>query len=220
VQQGYYIVPDHLNTPRAIQDQTGNTVWRWDQREPFGVTQPNTDPDGDGVAFDFPLRFPGQYQDRETSLNYNYFRDYDPSVGRYVQSDPIGLRGGLNSYLYGKGDPLRNADRNGLGPLVFAACAVLSYGYTAYTFYHEMHNLLESTAQLRDQLLRVNQRISQCPIDDPQLAELDRIKRDLELALAQTTRAGIGVGASGLVDFGLETVAFGTCTLLLATPTP
>ena len=41
-------------------------MWRWDQQEPFGATPPNDDPDGDGVKFDFPLRFPGQYFDRET----------------------------------------------------------------------------------------------------------------------------------------------------------
>ncbi|MDP2198128.1 MAG: RHS repeat-associated core domain-containing protein, partial [Sulfurimicrobium sp.] len=36
------------------------------------------------------LRLPGQYWDEETGLHYNYFRDYDPGSGRYVQSDPIG----------------------------------------------------------------------------------------------------------------------------------
>lgn len=111
--QLYYIVPDHLNTPRAIEDQSGNTVWRWDQGEPFGVTQPNTDPDGDSVTFDFPLRFPGQYADRETNLNYNYFRDYDSGVGRYVQSDPIGLWGGVNTYFYVIGNPVLYSDVTG-----------------------------------------------------------------------------------------------------------
>jgi RHS repeat-associated protein len=89
-------------------------VWRWDQQEPFGVSQPNADPDGDGITFDFPLRFPGQYFDRETNLAYNAMRDYDAGIGRYVESDPIGLRAGLNTFAYVIDNPLGWADRTGL----------------------------------------------------------------------------------------------------------
>jgi RHS repeat-associated protein len=63
-------------------------VWRWDQGEPFENDVPNADPDGDGIAFDFPLRFPGQYFDRETNLAYNVARDYDAGTGRYIEADP------------------------------------------------------------------------------------------------------------------------------------
>ena len=114
VKELYYIVPDHLNTPRLIANQQGTTVWKWDQAEPFGASAPNADPDGDGVGFDFPLRFPGQYADRETSLYYNYFRYYDQAIGRFPQSDPIGLRGGLNTYAYVRGMPLQYSDPTGL----------------------------------------------------------------------------------------------------------
>jgi len=74
---------------------------------------PNNDPSGLG-AFEFPLRFPGQYFDRETNLAYNVMRDYDPAIGRYVQSDPIGLVGGLNTYLYVNDSPTGYTDALGL----------------------------------------------------------------------------------------------------------
>jgi len=117
--QGYYIYPDHLSTPRLVENGSGIAVWRWDQTEPFGSTPPNNNPSGAGT-FEFNVRFPGQYFDRETNLAYNYFRDYDPSIGRYVQSDPIGLVGGVNTYAYVKGNPISRFDWNGTDQLIIA----------------------------------------------------------------------------------------------------
>jgi RHS repeat-associated protein len=109
----YFIYPDHLNTPRVITDTRNRIVWRWDASDPFGATPPNENPSGRGT-FTFNLRFPGQYFDKETGLHYNYFRNYDPSTGRYIESDPIGLRGGINTYAYVDGYPLAKSDLLGL----------------------------------------------------------------------------------------------------------
>ena len=89
-------------------------MWRWDQAEPFGNNPAEEDPDANSVAFDLPLRLPGQRYDAETGLHYNMFRDYDPSLGIYKQSDLIGLRGGLNTYAYAASMPISHADPTGL----------------------------------------------------------------------------------------------------------
>jgi RHS repeat-associated protein len=108
----YAIHPDHLGTPRIITDYTNQIVWSW-KSDPFGNTAPNEDPDNDGETLTFNLRFPGQYYDSETGLHYNYFRTYNPATGRYLESDPIGLEGGLNTYGYVGGNPLKYIDPTG-----------------------------------------------------------------------------------------------------------
>ncbi|QDQ25685.1 RHS repeat protein [Chitinimonas arctica] len=108
-----YIHTDHLGTARLITDASKHPIWAW-QGDPFGNTAPNEDPEGTGGAYAFNLRFPGQYDDRESGLYYNYFRDYDPAIGGYPQSDPIGLAGGLNTYGYVGANPLSYTDPAGL----------------------------------------------------------------------------------------------------------
>ncbi|ABB11939.1 RHS repeat-associated core domain-containing protein [Burkholderia lata] len=71
-------------------------------------------------AVDNPIRFPGQYYDRESGLHYNRFRYCDPQVGRYINQDPIGLKGGANSYVYAH-NPVTLSDPLGLqstGPVL------------------------------------------------------------------------------------------------------
>jgi RHS repeat-associated protein len=127
----YFIHADHLDTPRVVLDRSNNQRWTW-FAEPFGTTAPNTNPQSLG-AFTQPLRFPGQYADSESGLNYNYFRDYDPTIGRYTQSDPIGLEGGINTYAYVGGNPLSFADPEGLDINVcFYGDAAMGFGHIGF----------------------------------------------------------------------------------------
>jgi RHS repeat-associated protein len=94
---------------------TNAVVWRWDlTTTAFGDHIPANDPDGNSIAYSFNLRYPGQYYDGLEYVYYNYFRDYDSRTGRYLQSDPIGLRGGPSTYGYVGGSPLRYIDPFGL----------------------------------------------------------------------------------------------------------
>ncbi|TXS96217.1 hypothetical protein FV139_01565 [Parahaliea maris] len=103
----YFIHSDHLGSPRVITATDRGVLWRSDHK-PFGEANLGTE------TIEYNLRFPGQYFDAESKLHHNYFRDFQPTTGRYVQSDPIGLQGGLNSYLYAHAAPTRYIDFYGL----------------------------------------------------------------------------------------------------------
>jgi len=122
--QPYPIETDHLGTPRVVADSKNDVVlWRWDivagdsthgGSNAFGDQPPNEDVDGDGKLYNLEMRFPGQLHDSETGLHYNYFRDYEPGTGRYVESDPIGLAGGMSTYGYVDNNVLGFSDPEGL----------------------------------------------------------------------------------------------------------
>ena len=104
-----YVHADGLGTPRAISDAAGNTIWQWAyQSNPFGEQSPTG-------SYDYNLRFPGQYYDVETGLNYNVHRNYELATGRYIQSDPVGMFGGqASTFTYTASNPLQWADPQGL----------------------------------------------------------------------------------------------------------
>ena len=123
----YQVYADHIGTPRVITGSADSAIiWRWDATDPFGGAVPNEDPSGQGSIFVYNPRFPGQLFDKESGLHYNYFRDYDPQTGRYLQSDPIGLAGGTNTYAYVRGNPLSLTDPNGLRPLTACEKSVMA----------------------------------------------------------------------------------------------
>jgi RHS repeat-associated protein len=104
----YALVTDHIGTPTEMVDDEGAVVWR------ARFTVWGAALFGDGI--ECRLRFPGQYHDAESGLNYNYYRYYDPAVGRYGSTDPLGLLAGPNPYAY-VGNPTRQYD-----PLGLAGC--------------------------------------------------------------------------------------------------
>ncbi len=105
----YYVHNDHLGTPKAMTDANQTVVWK-SEHTPFGNSTVDEDPDGDSINVVMNVRFPGQYYDQETNLHYNWNRYYDPNIGRYITSDPIGLTGGVNTYGYALQNPIMYYD--------------------------------------------------------------------------------------------------------------
>ena len=107
-----YVHADGLNTPRAVADSTGATVWQWAyQSNPFGEAQPSST-----SGYTLNVRFAGQYYDAESRIAYNINRHYEAATGRYLQSDPTGLDAGPSTYGYANLSPLTFTDQLGLLP--------------------------------------------------------------------------------------------------------
>lgn len=122
----YYYHNDVLGTPKKISNALQQIVWQADHT-PFGMATMTA------ASVENNLRFAGQYFDQETGLHYNYFRYYDPSTGRYVTSDPIGLNGGINTYGYAYQNPISNIDPDGLNPFTAARAGWAIGGAINYT---------------------------------------------------------------------------------------
>ncbi|MFC1795895.1 RHS repeat-associated core domain-containing protein [Pseudomonadota bacterium] len=119
-----FFISDHLETPQIVLDSSSNVEWS-KIAESFGKSQIT-----EGSKIEQNIRFPGQYYDQESGLHYNYFRYYSPELGRYIQSDPIGLAGGVNAYAYVGGNPANYSDSMGL-----VVDTVADAGFILYDFY-------------------------------------------------------------------------------------
>ncbi len=106
--QTYYYHNDHLGTPQKMTDATGAIAWGATYAA-FGEAAVDST-----STVTNNLRFPGQYYDAETGLDYNYYRYYDPKTGTYIMADPMGIKGGINLYIYVTNDPLNKKDPFGL----------------------------------------------------------------------------------------------------------
>jgi RHS repeat-associated protein len=127
----YYVHTDHLNAPRVVTQSSSDNSIRW----LWGGNAANQNPLGLGT-FIYNLRYPGQYYQAETGLYYNYYRNYDPATGRYLESDPIGLAGGINPYAYTGSNPMSGIDPLGLATLVITSGPYIGNpaGHTALAF--------------------------------------------------------------------------------------
>ena len=116
----YYIHTGPVNEPLALTNASQATVWSA-YVEPFGIATTFSPP-----SETIDLRLPGQWLSAEMgNLNHNGFRDYDPTLGRYIQADPLGLAAGQNRYPYVDGDPLDWIDPWGLDPVGRAVGGVI-----------------------------------------------------------------------------------------------
>ncbi|MCQ4168162.1 RHS repeat-associated core domain-containing protein [Hafnia paralvei] len=106
----YWYQNDRLGTPHSLTNANGQATWKANYLA-FGSVKQEA---SDGTGIDNPLRFAGQYHDRETGLFYNLNRYYDPAMQRYLTQDPLKLAAGLNFYLYVAGNPVINTDPLGL----------------------------------------------------------------------------------------------------------
>jgi type VI secretion system secreted protein VgrG len=111
----YHYLNDHLGTPQELVDDDRKVVWAADF-EGYGRSKHQII-----AEVDNPIRFPGQYRDLESGLYYNRHRYYDPETGRYINQDPIGLRGGGNPYAYADSRPTDAIDPAGLATIAAGA---------------------------------------------------------------------------------------------------
>ena len=149
----YNVYTDQIGAARMItQASSDKMVWRWDSTDPFGVLPPNTNPAGLGT-FIYNPGLPGQLYDAETGQFYNVNRNYDPVLGRYVQSDPIGLKGGINTYAYVGGSPLTHADPPGLAADACGCyqiyCQVRCFSVPGYTVVFCTRHTADSCGNVR-----------------------------------------------------------------------
>ena len=117
----HYYINDYIGTPQKLFNSSGAVTW---SAEFSAFGQAHIDP---ASTVRNPLRFAGQFYDEITGLHQNMHRDYDPMSGRYLQSDPIGIAGGLNTYMYAGNNPSTYSDPTGEFIIPVGTAAAAAY---------------------------------------------------------------------------------------------
>jgi RHS repeat-associated protein len=190
---------DHLGTPRAVTRLAASNavVWRWALTGTvFGEDAPEEDPDNDSTSLTVSLRFPGQYFDSESGLYYNYFRDYEKEAGRYVESDPVGLGGGVATYSYAEMQPLLRADRRGL------------WSFNSSCDWNQ--RVAVSSAML--DLLRENRRLCESDTNSCSLCDCKSARKAILFLLSATFRCDRPSKCAGMLPNGSVNLEAGVAT--------
>jgi len=211
----YRIVTDHLGSPRLVIDaSTGEVVQQMDYNT-FGKVITDTNP-----GFQ-PFGFAGGLYDLDTDLIRFGARDFDPETSRWTIKDPVLFRGNdSNLYGYVFNDPINNIDETGLGLGLFSLCTTINAALSLNSFNNTLNDL-NPTIGLQDQLFRVNEAISECPIEDTErLQELYRIRNETASSLQDVLAdfAARNNTLLGLETVGKSAIAEAACALLLLNP--